>query len=270
MKSKIVIIALLFSCGINAKTVALLGQWHLLAKKKTTDIEEAKKIGQYPNQKSIYLILKEWVKANKIQVVLAEGCEGEIDEKFTTKFNGWDYKKLKEKLGSKDYSEIMAHVPLKIEVEFKEKIRTICADDIKLIKEHQMAFSELSGNTGFYLRLKQNKGNKKKFDGYVKALEEVVGKKVKNPIEYTRKKALEYLEKEERLLAQRNLHLEKVINRTKENKLALVIGYRHVEQLKKMLEKQGHTVVVPELLNDTLPKDDYKSKLKKIITEKTE
>ena len=248
-------------------TVVLLGQWHLLSTQKTLDIKESKNLPQFPNQKAIYLILKDWISKGQLSEVIAEGCEGEIDEKFSLNFNGWDYKKLKSLSHEDSYADVMTSVPLKTEVLFGNSVKTMCGDNSVLIKKHQMIMSDLQGFAGFYFRLKEakEKSNTRGFLAYQRALEEASKTKIKDPIHYCRNKLHTLLEKEKVVLEKRNEHFLKVISRNHFLKSAVVIGYRHLAGLKKLLEKKGYRVETPDLIQETLPKTDFMSELKSKI-----
>lgn len=266
IKVLISILCLVYSFTLPAKTIALLGQWHLLASQNTKDIKASQKLVQYPNQKALYLILKQWILEKKIDVLLAEGCEAqEINQNFSEIFNGWGYAELEKYRESKDFSDIIGFLPLKIEVEFKNDILTLCADSKELIKEHQLIFSDISSYTGFFVRLSEHKNNPKVFDAYAGTLSQIAKKDVKDPINYSRMKALELIEKERNLIEKRNEHFLNVIKNLKQEKVALVIGQRHVKHLKKTLEKLGHTVVTPEIIDQTLKKEDLISQFKDLL-----
>jgi hypothetical protein len=182
----------------ETKTIALLGQYHLSGKTITTDIEASKKLPQFNNQKSIYLVIDEWVKQKKLNLLISEGCEGEINQDFKTVFNGWDYSSLKKLKESKSFKDVLSLVPLKIEAKYDEAIKTVCGDNQLLIKEHQLIFSDLKGYVGFFSRLKQSQPGTKMYLAYLQALEESEKKKIAKPIEYLKKKILNIIDEHTR------------------------------------------------------------------------
>lgn len=260
---KILLLSLfLLSHPTFAKTVVLLGQHHLLSGTKTVDIKKSSELPQYLNQKTIYLILDEWIEGKKLDLVIAEGCEGEIDQNFKLEFNGWNYNSLQKMSKLEQYEDILTMIPLKIEAKYKEQIKTICADNLALIKEHQMIFSELNGYIGFYTRLKENKSNPKKYSQYLKALEKVEGRAIKEPLVYLKLKILKLIAKEEEFIQKRNQSFLKVINETTAKTIALIIGDRHIPSLKKNLEDKGIKVQLVDLVQETLPQLDLIKSLK--------
>lgn len=253
----LLILSLLLSAASQAKTVALLGQWHLTAKTLTHNISEGKKLPQFSNQKAIYLVLDEWIRGGKISLLIAEGCEGEIDKGFRQSFNGWDYAKLDKRKNNSEYEDILSLVPLKIEVKHKKKIRTVCGDDLSLIKAHQRVFSDLTGFVGFYERLKPSHKKNKAFNAYKVALEELEKKKIKEPITYLKKRIRTLFDKEKELIEKRNKSFVELVKRSNDEVMAIVIGNRHLKGLEKDLKKIGIKVLRPSLIEETLPKTNF-------------
>ncbi len=135
----------------DAATVMIVKQWHLAPKTITKGFKE--KYPQEKNQSAIYIALADRIKNKKLSLVVAEGCEGEIDEKFSTAFNGWDLETLRKQAQTKSFNRILTHVPMKLEARFGDKILTVCGDDDKLIQEGLVRLSNLRGWAGFYNRL---------------------------------------------------------------------------------------------------------------------
>lgn len=249
-----------------SKTVAILPQWHLSAGVNTSDIKVGRELPQYRNQTAIFLIMKEWIEGKKIDALLAEGCEGEINEDFPISFNSWNYKKLSKIRREENYNDVLTHLPLKLEALYREGIATHCADKTSLIKDHQLVQSDLRAYAGFYTRFMETKGkDSKRFNTFRKALEAEQGKPISNPVEFTRDKISKLLKKEKGFLEKRNIAFVEKIQTLKENKLAVIIGARHVGDLKSRLERLGHKVIVPEILNESLPKVDPVSELEKLL-----
>ena len=189
------------------------------------------------------------------------GCEQEIDESFKASFNGWNYNSLSKMTSRKEYSDIMTLIPLKLEAKHKSNVRTLCGDKHSLVKEHQLLFSDLKAYAGYYSRFNQHKKNKKPFSLYLKALEETIGKKVNNPIQFCKEKVKDLLKRESRLISKRNDSIIKTITSTKAKVVAVVIGNRHLDDLKVKLKKSGHKVQTIDLVQETLPKKGYLKEL---------
>ena len=69
----------------NAPTLWLFKQWHLVAKVDTSKGDFESHV-QFENQKNLYLILDHLIKQKKLVELFAEGCEGEINERFSKAF----------------------------------------------------------------------------------------------------------------------------------------------------------------------------------------
>ena len=66
--------------GQGDKHVLVVKQWHLPPTTVTKGFKE--KYPQEMNQTEIFNALEERIKKKKLDLVIAEGCEGEIDENF--------------------------------------------------------------------------------------------------------------------------------------------------------------------------------------------
>lgn len=252
----------------SVKTVALIGQFHLSPGQTTKDIEASKLLPQFTNQKAIYLVLNEFITKKNLKVVLAEGCEGEINKDFKTVFNGWSYQDLSNFLKNdrnNNYGDILTSVPLKLEVKFKNKLKTLCGDDLDLIKKHQKIQSDIRGYFSFYSKFRSLSKGSKIFKNYLDALEESESKKINNPLEFTREKVLFNLKKEEEALRERNLSFIKKLKKIKSASVAIVIGNRHLPELKELIEKEGIKTILYKEIQDTIPKEDYVKKLKMLL-----
>ena len=223
----------------QASEVFIYKQRHLRAKQITTDIESGKKLPQYENQVDIFLKLRKQIENKEIDTVIAEGCEGDIDKNFKYEHYGWSYEKLKINYKSKMYHEIMAHIPLKLEVLFQDKLKTICGDKTELLKQNAMAFSDLAGYSGFYTRLLQykNDNNKKLFNKYAEAIliNNIENKEV-DPIQFTYDKTVQAIKNIEKTIIERNKYFMEAIKKNRAKKIAIVIGGIHALDLKKRLK----------------------------------
>jgi len=123
--------------------VAVYKYWHLSPGVNTTNILSSKKLPQYQNQKQVYRQIDKLLKKRKFNLIVSEGCEGEIDENFSGTFNGWSYADLKRRLRNSNYEDILTLVPLKLEVKYQKQVKTVCGDSLKLIKECSDLFNEL-------------------------------------------------------------------------------------------------------------------------------
>lgn len=245
-----------FSCSSFKKNVIIYPQWHLSSSTLTNKVEESSKLVQFENQKFIFLDLKNQIFSNKVDVILSEGCEGEIDDKFEQSFNGWNYRALDGQKNSSIYDNILTLVPLKLEVEFKEKILTLCADNNALIKKQLLSFSDLRAYVGYYHRLVEFKNNPKKYQLYADGLlNNGVNDKNLNATDYAKAKAQDSLNLFLKSIEDRNQVVVSHIESHKEKNIALVIGQLHLNGLEQMLmdRKINYTVVPVKGLPDTNP-----------------
>jgi hypothetical protein len=238
MKYITLFLVLILSFNTQAKVI-LIKQWHFSAKVKTTNMAEAKKYPQFINQKDIYKYLEEKVKSKKIDMIISEGCEGEITSKFSFEHNGWSYKKLLTKVNDKHYEDIMALIPLKLKVKFNKDIQSLCGDSLPLMKKNALAFSELRGFASYAITLIKSKTkDPQKFELYKKSLL----KDHKNPkkldaISFAKLKASESLTEALFYINKRNdVFIEKIIQ-NKGSDMAVVIGGMHIKDLSEKLEK---------------------------------
>lgn len=229
-----------------SQKIMLLKQWHLPPKVETLNIDIAKNLSQYKNQKALYEKVYNLVTEGKVQILLSEGCEKiEIDQSFSPKFNGWDYQKLSMKISEKNYGDILTLLPLKVEVFFKEKIKTLCIDDLHLIDQSQLALSDVRAYIGYSARLDYFKQKKdmESYNRYAASLLSEEEKKQKvDALIIAKKKARQSLDLFVKINTQREEKIIENILKLKLNEkdmVAIVIGGIHVEELNQQLKKRN-------------------------------
>ena len=212
-------------------------QWHLSPKVDTTKTDSTK-LPQLENQLDIYQQLVSLIKSKKVLTIISEGCQGEIDKNFQKKFNGHSYKSLS-KMKDDKLKNVISLIPLKLEVKFKHKVKTLCGDDLDLLNKHSLAYSELRGHFGFYTRLVENKNkNPKKYQTYKNALlKEVENRSIMDPEKYAKETAIEAIDNIKKFLILRNEKFVKIIQQNLDKRPAIIIGKLHVLNLKKQLKK---------------------------------
>lgn len=229
------------TCAANEskKKVMVIKQWHLAPKSVTKGFKE--KYPQEKNQTAIYKTLEEGVKRADLQLIVSEGCEGEIDENFAATFNGWDYASLKVQSQTKNYDKILTLVPLKVEAKYGAKITTLCGDSDALIQEGNKRLSNLRGWLGFYAKLsKGDEETVKLFSGSAADL-------LQQPKDTPTEKILEKIKEQIRVdlaaffksLSDRNDSFVKTLSAQDYEKAAIVVGGLHASDLKEKLEKAG-------------------------------
>lgn len=240
---------------VLSQTIILIKQWHLLPKVSTQDIRVSTKLAQYKNQKDIYVKVLEFIDGKKISYLLAEGCEKEeILPTFKTSFNSWNYEKLNSIKNSESYIDVLTHIPLKVEVIKKEKIKTVCVDNDALIRKNQLALSDVRAFVGYFMRLSEFKerGDKESYERFSKSLLDDssnanVNAKNEDAIIVAKKKALDAVQE---LKTSIRLREEEIINNIKQMKMqssesaAFVIGGVHAEPLQEKLISLGFKVEI--------------------------
>ncbi len=228
------------------KTVLVFKQWHLAPTTVTKGFKE--KYGQEKNQTAIYKTLSEMVKKKQLEIVVAEGCEGEIDGTFETPFNGWTMSELEKQAQTKNFDKIITLVPMKVEARWGDKVVTLCGDDEKLIKESQMHLSNLRGWMGFYSRLgavagSGASGGDEKAKQYADAAADLLKVSKETPVEELKKlinqRSLEELSLFQQALDDRNAAFVRAVQSRPFTTAAIVIGGLHAGDLQAKLEKAG-------------------------------
>ena len=226
MRSVIVlfVITFLVSCSPKNK-ITIIKQWHLSPNESTIDILKSQQLAQYENQIDIYKRTEKLISKGS-KVIIAEGCEGEIDNKFKLKFNGWGMKELLERKGLSDYDEILAPVPMKLKAQYGDKLKVLCGDNLELIKKNNLAFSDTKAFSGFFQRLNHYQNtDPTAFNKYLKALQNTVTiEEGEDPIEIARSKTLESIGLFEQYISSRNaFFLKRIIDNLEDNPV-LIIG----------------------------------------------
>lgn len=125
------------------------------------------------NQSAVYRQLESWVGRGQVPVVVAEGCQGSLDDREDIKFNGWSLADLKARSRRKDYADLVSSVPLKLEARFGAKVKTVCGDDESLLKETNRAFSDARGTVGFLTRIQQYRDDPERLHTYLDGVREL-------------------------------------------------------------------------------------------------
>ncbi len=223
------------------KNVMVLKQWHLAPKSVTKGFKE--KYPQEKNQTAIYKVIEEGVKRGELQLLVSEGCEGEIDEKFTPTFNGWDFASLKVQSQTKAYEKIITLVPLKIKAKYGDKIQTVCGDSEALIQEGNLRLSNLRGWMGFIDRLGENKGTSDQTKLYSESAAELLKAPKDTPIDklvvQIKERIKQDLDGYYKSLNARNDSFVKTLVEKDFEKAAIVVGGMHAADLRDKLEKAG-------------------------------
>ena len=230
------------------KKVYIVKQWHLSPKTTTKGFKE--RYPQEKNQTAIYQMLEDGVKRKELDLIVSEGCEGEINEEFKTAFNGWDYASLKAQSSQRGYDKIITLVPLKVEAKYGDKISTICGDNDNLIREGSLRLSNLRGWMGFFHRLGEKYDDPEKLKLYSESAAELLKvAKDTSPdklLPMVKDKLKGELEGFDKSLIERNDSFVKALEGHDFKNAAVVIGGLHAHDLKEKIEKAGMNCVVLE------------------------
>jgi hypothetical protein len=230
------------------KKVLILKQWHLPPTTITKGFKE--KYPQEQNQTALYKFLDENVKNKELQLIVGEGCEGEINSEFKTAFNGWDYNSLHAQYGQKSYSKIISQVPLKIEAKHGDRISTFCGDNDAAIQQANLRLSNLRGWMGFLDRLDEYKDNPEKQRPYIDAAADLLkAPKDTHPdqlVVQIKERIKLDLEAFNKSLQERDESFVKTLTDQDFKQAAVVIGGLHADDLKEKIEAAGMNCVVYE------------------------
>lgn len=149
----------------------MIPQWHLAP--MTNTVSSSAGLPQEENQRAIYRQLVAWVEGGSVKTAIVEGCEGEINDGFTTRFNGWTLADL-QALSAEQLDNVLTHIGLKLKAKMGQKIRVVCGDDDALVKKHQLILSDLRGLVGFRVRIDQYKDDIVKRADYVAGVRDIL------------------------------------------------------------------------------------------------
>lgn len=248
---KYILIALFFiSCShISKRTskVTIIKQWHLSPNINTFNVEAARELPHYVNQRDIYDQLVELLENSSEPVaVIAEGCESGtvMGKSFAISFNGWNAGNLRLHTDKDHYADIMTSAPLKLKMKYPDRVKAVCGDNESLVKKNLLDLSEAKGYLGFHYRLEESKNNPKKYRSYLDALEETEKKKIPNPIQYCEEKALVHVRNFWQGISKRNASFVSIAKVLIQQSPVIVIGGLHVKDLEKQLKEEGIEVQV--------------------------
>ena len=162
---------------MKGEGVILIPQWHLgpSINVQSGNVQSGTKLPQETNQRAIYTQLSSWIGAHTVDALLAEGCEGDIAGLANKKFNGWSIEDLKNELAhQRTIDSILAPIAFKVDARYSKEITVTCGDDDKLIKENQLALSNLRGLAGFKLRIEQGTLSANDRQSYVNSAAEIL------------------------------------------------------------------------------------------------
>lgn len=232
----------------STKKVYILKQWHLSPKTVTKGFKE--KYPQEKNQTAIYHLLEDGVKRKELQLIVAEGCEGEINASFVTSFNGWDYSSLKAQCLQKNYDRIITLQPLKVEAKYGDKINTLCGDNDELVREGLLRISNLRGWEGFYTRLSESSADAEKIKLYSEGAADLLKVPKDTPVDkllpLIKDRIKSELQAFYKSLDDRNTSFVKVLQDHEFSKAAVVVGGLHAKDLKEKIDKAGMNCEVLE------------------------
>jgi hypothetical protein len=232
---------------VQEAQVVLIPQWHFSPQVDTR--RQNFKQPQFENQFAIFKQL-ELLKDRSVWVV--EGCEGEITKGFGPAFNGWGLKDVEAELkrdGNIDL--VMTHIGLKGEALYQDKLRVVCGDSNKLVKEHLTALSDIRGLVGYRLRIDQLRNEPSRRASYIESVQGSLkiskgtsdAETMRRLDDAIRQSIVRY----KALVNERNEFFVKSIVSTKE-KSAVIIGALHIEDLEKRMKKANikYVLFVPK------------------------
>jgi hypothetical protein len=230
--------------------VVLFKQWHADASVDTHARSKAAGLPQAANQTAIFRQLDRWVRRGSLRTIVAEGCQGELDRASPVKFNGWSVRELEAESGRPGFDAIVASVPEKLEARYGTRLRVVCGDDPSLIREHQLALSDLRGAYGFLTRLDQYRDDPAKtrlyLGGVIEAYHLAPDTTAAQARERLKKALREGMERMHQALDRRNEAVISAIRRAGSGPIGVVYGGAHAPGLLEKLDRQGFRCSVIE------------------------
>jgi hypothetical protein len=228
---------------VAASDVVVIPQWHL-SPQVDTRLKPAA-LPQNENQLAIYRQLVSWSQTDQLKTVVAEGCEGKIENGFNERFNGWTLEDL-QKLKADQLDTVITQIGIKLKAKLDAKIQVVCGDNLELIKKHQLVLSDLRGLLGFRMRIEGSKKHSLQRTEYVNALKPLLKLPSRTGESATltalntelRKKVSDF----ESILSQRNESFARAIHDAAKP-AAVVIGAIHITDLEKKLQAQKISAV---------------------------
>ncbi len=230
---------------------------------------------QFKNQKNLFLQFEKWLKEKKFDTLLVEGCAGEINASFKPVFNGWGFDSLHAKSKEKAYSDILTHAGLKLEAEFGDQLRTVCADVEAEIKSGQLAMSDARGDSGYLARLVEYQDQPEKAKTYLEGTIEAL----KLPSNTTNAQAILALKKDIKTAFDRFMKSVEVRNaeavkvllaetaaHSGKKPIALLFGGLHAKGLKAELEKGKFNCKIFEPMGYESEDEALVEKLQKLLS----
>jgi hypothetical protein len=232
----------------STKKVYIVKQWHLGPRTVTKGFKE--KYPQERNQTTNYKTLSDMVKKKKLQVVVAEGCEGEINSSFTPVFNGWSIQDLAKQSQTRAFPKIITNVSMKLEARWGNRLLTVCGDNDKLIREGNLRLSNLRGWMGFWTKLSEGKADPDKLKLYSEAAADLLKIPKTTPLDQIQTKIKESFKEEMELfkksLEERNTYFVNALKDRDFSSAAIIVGGLHAEDLKAKVQAAGYACEVEE------------------------
>lgn len=230
--------------------VWIVKQWHLSPATDTKDVTASKALPQAKNQKAIYEMIADWVGADPKTVILAEGCEGEINQSFKPNYNGWNMESLRKAASGAEYGQILTHVPMKVEAKFTDKVATWCGDNEALVKRHSLAFSDARGLIGYKTRMEQFKDQPEKVKPYLESFLKISklpeNTKLDSALKTISAKLNAQLSEIKKVFALRNESFVQAAQKHGGAQSILVIGGLHAQDLKSRFEQANYDCEIVE------------------------
>jgi len=245
----------MFVIKTEAKTAYFVKMNLIPTQKNTKNIGLTKIESFFFQQREAYDKLFPLISSSTEIGILATNCDREFDEKSDKLYNGWNYKDLSASLNTLEYQDIMVPIQIKLKVAYKEKVNVTCVDDVGLIKEEDLEYSNLKAFKGFLDRLLESMDVELvKFKRYSKAL--LLDEKDKNqdPILLAKNRIKDSIAKIEEIKLLKNKNMISALDKIKEDNIVIIITNDYdqkilenkIENLKYVIQK----VPVTEIKND--------------------
>lgn len=264
----IILLSSNFTKTTLAAEVTIIKYWYLPHREITFDVFAAKKkYKQFKNHNLVYNYAKDLIEDEDSSIVISEGCEGVIDSSFKRSYHGWTYKLLAKNLKQRFYDDIITLIPLKLKVQFRDKVVVLCGDSYALRKKEHKSRQNLVAQLHLYQNILRYKDDKKKYKIYrTHLLDQVPKTKNMNRLEIleeARKETLNKLQEYQLVEKRRNLRfLNQILTHYKKNPIVIRDG-THVKSLTKLLDTNNIEYNVVTLDYHPTDKDEKVDALKR-------
>lgn len=250
----------------SPQPIVIIKQWHLSPNTKTTE-PAAKELPQAANLREIEQQLGKWVESKTVKTLMAEGCEGKLDD--STSFNGWSLTQLRSKAKAPaEFARIVTHPVLKLEARYGDKVDSICGDLKQEINEELLAFSDARAAAGYATRIEQYAGKplqKTYVEGAIEAYQLPKDSKPEAVIAHLKQELKKLVARIGDLNLKRSQSFASTAMIVVDEPIAMVVGGSHAAEIVQYLEGKSRDCVVYEPVHYAQDEEKLMAELKALL-----